>query len=177
MVRTLAITLAALAALMGHAAPATEPPARPAAAAKPRPPAWASAPISTLEAKLLASVNAERAQRGLSRLEWDASLCMAGRGHSREMATLDYFDHSSPTPGMETPADRWEQVVTEPPADYVLGENLFYGSVTDAAWAHRSLMESAGHRDNILNPRYKRVGIGIYTAPDGRMWVTEMFLS
>jgi uncharacterized protein YkwD len=132
---------------------------------------------SSAEERLATMANQERVRRGLAPLVWDDTLCQAGRGHSDEMAALNYFDHDSPTRGMATPADRWERVVASPPLEYTIGENLFYGSVTDVAWAHQSLMDSPGHRANILNPRFTRVGVGVYTAPDGQMWVTEMFLS
>lgn len=150
-----------------HAAPTRAAAARVADAQKPAP----------LEARLVDLTNQERVKRGLRPLVWDAGLCLAGREHSREMALLDYFDHTSPTVGAETPADRWERIVRTPPDDYTLGENLFYGSVTDAAWAHQSLMESPGHRNNLLNPAFAYVGIGVYTDANGHMWVTEMFLN
>jgi uncharacterized protein YkwD len=175
MSRLLAVPLAAACALLGHAATAAPPLVSPPAITAPAI-ALADAP-SAMESRLMDLTNAERAERGLKPLTWDGTLCEAGRGHSLEMAALNYFDHSSPTRGLETPADRWERVASELPAKYTIGENLFYGSETDVAWAHRSLMKSAGHRENILSPRYTRIGIGIHTAPDGQMWVTEMFRS
>jgi uncharacterized protein YkwD len=176
MLRRLAVPIAALAVLLGGAHAAPPPPyAVPTRAAAAR--AAAAQKPTALEERMLEMTNQERTKRGLKPLEWDAGLCLAGRAHSREMAMLNYFDHTSPTVGAETPADRWEQIVRYPPAQYTLGENLFYGSITDTAWAHRSLMESAGHRQNILNPSYSYIGIGVYTETDGRMWVTEVFLS
>lgn len=177
MFRAVTLSLAAAAVLMGHAAPAAPPPPpypaqTRAAAAR----AIAAQKPTALEARILELTNQDRAKRGLRTLSWDAGLCLAGREHSREMALLKYFDHTSPTVGAETPADRWERIVRNPPDEYMLGENLFYGSITDAAWAHRSLMESPGHRANLLNPAYAYIGIGVYTDTDGHMWVTEMFL-
>jgi uncharacterized protein YkwD len=92
------------------------------------------------------------------------------------MAALSYFDHHSPVRGLTSPADRWEAVNPNVPEEYTIGENIFYGSVADVTWGHRSLMNSPEHRDNLLNPRYTRMGVGIYVSASGEMWVTEMFV-
>lgn len=129
------------------------------------------------EARFTALVNRERARRRLKPLAWDSSLCLAGRRHSEEMARLGYFDHISPTPGFTTPADRWERVAEQLPDSYTIGENLFYGSVRDVAWGHASLMESRHHRENLLNPAYSWVGVGVHLDRAGGLWVTQMFRS
>ncbi|HEY3268286.1 MAG TPA: CAP domain-containing protein [Armatimonadota bacterium] len=171
--------LGALCARAAVAAPA------PRALAFPAPTAALSAGIradlarpgaSAPEARFLNLVNAERMRRGLPTVAWDPTLCSAARQHSEEMARLGYFDHSSPVAGLESPADRWEQCVADPPPSYTIAENLFYGSVPDVSWGHRSLMHSEAHRENILNPEFTRAGIGVYVAGDGEMWVTEMFV-
>ena len=41
--------------------------------------------------------------------------------------------------------------------------------------AHRALWASPSHRDNMLQPRFDRVGVGVCTDPDGSVWVTEAF--
>jgi len=135
------------------------------------------APPTQKEALFLSLANSERSLNGARVLTWDATLCDAARQHSREMAELSYFDHLSPVRGLETPADRWEKSNPSTPAEYTIGENLFYGTEPDAAWGHKSLMASPHHRANLLNPAYTRVGIGVFIAPDGRMWVTQMFVS
>jgi Cysteine-rich secretory protein family len=54
-----------------------------------------------------------------------------------------------------------------------IGENVAHaGSVT---LAHRALWSSPSHRANMLDRRFDRVGIGAVTAPDGSVWVTELF--
>ena len=136
------------------------------------------------EEDLVAAINTERAERGLGTLSLDPVLCEAARAHSREMCDLNYFAHQSPTPGDDTPIDRYlDELHTdgEPrPASAMVGENIFYASVTnsvyDADYAHRRLMASPDHRKNILEPRFTKVGVGLYRAPTGRFWVTEMFL-
>lgn len=132
---------------------------------------------SPSEARLLALSNSERALRGARPLKWDETLARAARQHSEEMAALSYFDHRSPVRGLETPADRWEAANPTAPAEYTIAENIFYGSVTDVTWGHRSLMNSPDHRANIMNPAFSRMGVGIYVSPSGEMWVTEMFVT
>lgn len=136
------------------------------------------------EADLISAINNERTRRGLGPLTEDPLLNVAARSHSREMCALSYFDHHSPTAAECTPLDRylgglraWGEAK---PEAALVGENIFYASATDAvynaAYAHTSLMNSPGHRANILEPRFTKVGVGLYRDSQGRFWVTEMFL-
>jgi uncharacterized protein YkwD len=66
--------------------------------------------------------------------------------------------------------------------DYAMvGENIYYRSMTDDAprtgdQAETAFMNSPGHRANILQPRYEKVGIGFFRDPQtGEFWVTQMF--
>lgn len=136
------------------------------------------------EQELVAAINTERTSRGLESLSLDPVLCEAARAHSREMCDLNYFAHWSPTPGDRTPVDRYLGELhtdgSKQPANALVGENIFYASVTNdvygAGYAHQSLMASPSHRKNILEPRFTKVGVGLYRDPEGRFWVTEMFL-
>ena len=86
------------------------------------------------------------------------------------MFRLKYFSHQSPVSG--SPFDRLKAAgVTYQRA----GENLAYAQSVTVA--HRGLMQSPGHRANILMPEYTRIAIGIVSAgPYGRMF-TQMFLT
>ena len=114
----------------------------------------------------------------------DPLLVRAARAHSREMCARDYFDHRSPTSGLATPMDRYmynlRQIGEEASPSLLIGENIFYCSCTDethnAAFGHKSLMDSPSHRDNILEPRYTKIGVGVYRNPKGEFWVSEEFL-
>jgi uncharacterized protein YkwD len=55
----------------------------------------------------------------------------------------------------------------------VTGENVAHAS--DVRRAHRLLWASPSHRENLLQPRFDRVGIGIAPDPDGSIWVCELF--
>ncbi len=136
------------------------------------------------EEDLVAAINVERTSRGLAPLAADPLLCEAATAHSREMCDLNYFNHCSPTPGETTPVDRYLGELhadgEKRPGAALVGENIFFASVTNAVYnaryAHKSLMASPCHRENILEPRFTKVGVGLYRDSDGRFWVTEMFL-
>ncbi len=136
------------------------------------------------EQELIADINHAREARGLNVLVPDPLLGGAARAHSREMCGKDYFDHHSPSAGMTTPMDRYFQALQAHgegrPDSALVGENIFYASITNstynAQYAHEVLMQSPGHRANILEPRFSKVGVGVYRDSRGRFWVTEMFL-
>lgn len=142
------------------------------------------AEIQREEEDLVAAINAERTARGLSFLSLDPLLREAATAHCREMCRLNYFNHRSPVPGETSPVDRYLDELHadggKRPAAALVGENIFFASVTNdvynAAYAHRKLMASPSHRDNILEPRFTKVGVGVYRDPQGQFWVTEMFL-
>lgn len=136
------------------------------------------------EADLIVAINNERKSRGLDPLTLDPLLTVTARAHSREMCSLDYFNHKSPNHAHLTPLDRYLDGLRAwgegQPHAALVGENIFYASVTDdvynASYAHARLMASPGHRANILEPRFTKVGVGLYRDNAGRFWVTEMFL-
>ena len=107
-----------------------------------------------LEAKMLELVNQERVQRGLKPLKADPQLAVVGRMHSQDMFARGYFSHY--TPEGKDPFDRMK-------ASHVhflsAGENLALGQTLMIC--HEGLMNSPGHRANILNPSFGRLGIGI----------------
>ena len=122
------------------------------------------------ERQMFDLVNEERVTAGLAALAWDDRLVPVARAHSEEMFKLKYFSHQSPVSG--TPFDRLKAAgITYRGA----GENLAYAqSVTIA---HRGLMQSQGHRENILRPEFTRIGIGVISGgPYGRMF-TQMFIT
>ncbi len=120
------------------------------------------------EQEMLKLVNGERTSRGLPALELDPRLVPIARQHSEEMFRLKYFGHQSPVSG--SPFDR----LAAAKISYSrAGENLAYAQ--SVAVAHRGLMDSQGHRENILRPEFTRIGIGVISAGSyGRMF-TQLF--
>ena len=120
------------------------------------------------ERQMFDLINEERTAAGLRALIWDDRLLPVARQHSEEMFRLKYFAHHSPTSG--TPFDRLKNAgITYSRA----GENLAYAQSVSVA--HRGLMQSQGHRENILRPEFTRIAIGVVSAGAyGRMF-TQMF--
>jgi uncharacterized protein YkwD len=126
------------------------------------------APDPVAERQLFDLVNEERAQRGLGALEWDNRLVPVARSHSEEMFRLKYFGHESPVSG--SPFDRLKSAgITYSRA----GENLAYAQSVSVA--HRALMQSPGHRENILRPEFTRIGIGVVSAGAYGRMATQLF--
>lgn len=122
------------------------------------------------EAQMLALLNEERTAAGLRPLTVDPRLVPVARAHSEEMFRLRYFGHQSPVTG--SPFDRLERAGIRYSR---AGENLAYAQSVTVA--HRGLMASDGHRENILRPEFTRIGIGVIGAgPYGRMF-TQVFLT
>ncbi len=117
------------------------------------------------EQQMVDLVNAERVERGLNPLKVDMRLVKLARTKARDMIVNNYFDHQSPTLG--SPFDQMRAVGI----DYAhAGENLAESSTVERA--HAGLMNSPGHRANILHDRYTHIGIGVVDgAPYGKMFV------
>ena len=106
------------------------------------------------EMRMLALVNSERSERGLRPLQLDETLRQVARGHSRQMFQRGYFAHVDPDGS--TPFDRMREGGARFRAG---GENLALAPTVEVA--HNGLMNSPGHRANILNPAFGRIGIGV----------------
>lgn len=116
------------------------------------------------EQKMINMVNAERMAHGLSSLVVDMDLVDTARFKSRDMLHQRYFDHYSPVYG--SPQD----LVDRMGISYkLIGENL--ARVPTAERAHLGLMNSTGHRGNILNRNFKRIGVGVVNGgADGKIF-------
>lgn len=122
------------------------------------------------ERQLFDLVNDERTQRGIAALEWDDRLVPVARAHSEEMFELKYFSHDSPVAG--SPFDRLQGAgISYSRA----GENLAYAQSVSVA--HRALMDSPGHRENILRPEFTRIGIGVISGGAYGRMITQLFLT
>lgn len=120
------------------------------------------------EKEMLSLVNGERAKVGAPALIMDAKIVPVARAHSRDMFERSYFSHYSPE-GTDA-GDRMEKAGV---SYMVAGENLAYAP--DVRTAHQGLMDSPSHKKNILDPQFKRVGIGIITTDTYGMMVTQNF--
>ena len=100
--------------------------------------------------------NAARIRFGLPLFSWNAPVAQVALAHSQDMAKQNYFSHTSLS-GL-SPFDRMKAAGIS----YSLaGENLSWGDgYYDAVESHHGLMNSLGHRKNILNPGLRELGIG-----------------
>ncbi|HYE34058.1 CvpA family protein [Methylocaldum sp.] len=125
-------------------------------------------PRPVLEKQMLEYVNRERAAAGLSPLKLDPALTEVARGHSADMFTRSYFSHY--TPEDKSPFDRMRESKVR---FLIAGENL--ALAPSIHLAHTGLMNSPGHRANILRPQFGRIGIGIMDGGVRGLMVTQNF--
>jgi uncharacterized protein YkwD len=121
---------------------------------------------SDFERQMLELINQERAAAGLDPLRLELRLNQASEQHSEWMLASDSFSHTGASGS--SAGERMED------AGFVFSGS--WGWAEDIAWQsergvagladhvanlHAALMNSPGHRANILNPDHEVVGIGI----------------
>ncbi len=126
--------------------------------------------LTAEEQQMFNLVNKERTAAGLKPLELDMRLVQQARLKSQDMSKLGYFDHYSPTYG--SPFDQMKKAgITYRAA----GENL--AGAPTVQMAHEGLMNSPGHRANILNSMFTHVGIGVASSSKYGLLFTQMFIA
>jgi uncharacterized protein YkwD len=116
------------------------------------------------EQQMFKLVNSERTSRGLSALSFSDGLSDVGEAHCKDMFANGYFSHYSQN-GL-SPFDRMAQNNI---AFNFAGENLALAPSVDLAM--KGLMQSPGHKENILSKDFKKLGVGVI---DGGIY-GEMF--
>lgn len=111
--------------------------------------------ITADEQKMIDLVNSERAKQGLPALNPDMEVMRVARIKAEDLSVNNYFSHQSPTYG--SPFDMLSSFKISYKS---AGENIAGNSTVEAA--HTALMNSSGHRANILGQNYDTIGIGIY---------------
>jgi hypothetical protein len=122
---------------------------------------------SIAEQYLFSAANAERAQRGLKSLRWNASLYRAAQGHCQEMASRASISHQYP--GEAELAERGRRAGVRFSA---IAENVAEAST--AVRIHDAWMNSPGHRANLLDAKMDSVGISVLRR-DGQLYAVEDF--
>lgn len=149
-------------------------------------------PLNTTAAEqaIREAVNRERVARGVAAVEAEGGIAAVARNHSRDMIARGYYAHESPDG--ETPLDRIDD---GPASCEVVGENIA------ATWWHQPFeaadggrdrhttveeladgvakqwLSSSSHRENMLDPRWERTGVGVAVTKDGEVLVTQNFCS
>lgn len=140
--------------------------------------------------------NAERSEHRLGTINTDSQLASIARKHSQDMAEREFFSHV--TPGGVTMTDRYQRAGYDcrvPISQYryltgaenihmtyfgqrvrINGETRIFTNETEVGRAVvESWMNSPPHRENILNPHWRREGIGVTVTDDGRVYATQNF--
>jgi len=136
-------------------------PAAAFAAAPPR----AVLPADALESALLAELNVVRAANGLRPLRLDVRLSAAADKHSLEMVESGYFGHESSDGSVFWKRIKQFYRPRVRPGTWAVGENLLWQAPSVSARAAvRAWLRSLPHRENLLNPSYRDVGIAAVRA-------------
>jgi len=124
-------------------------------------PAEAAFEFKPSERRATRLMNRERVERDIGSLRLRPKLTRLARKHSRTMAAAGTIFHSDL--GETVSGLSWS----------IAGENVGMGPTIKGL--HRAFMKSPGHRANVLERRYKRVGVGVIQR-DGTIYITILFL-
>ena len=143
---------------------------------KPGAPTYATPSIedaSDAERRAFEVTNEFREKNGLAPLAWDPELCLLARTHSRNMSVLGFFSHQTPE-GLRL-KDRARVAGLR---YHVIAENIAYNQGFDdpGGFAVERWTLSPGHRANLLSLEFRASGIGSFIAPDGTVFLTQLFI-
>lgn len=145
--------------------------------------------VREIEILIFNYTNIERKNHGLNELVWDEQLMIIAREHSEDMFNNSFFSHVNPKG--EGPTDRarrhgyklykdlgggwYSEGIAENIGKMPIGNVLGVGNVDDDADSIakaqvKTWMNSIGHRENILNPNYDKMGIGV--SYDGTYYIS-----
>ena len=109
------------------------------------------------EQQMFLLLNKERSSRGFSKLVFDETLARLAREHGKDMLKQGYFSHFT-----QEGFSPFERMNRKSISYLSAGENLAFAST--ASLAMEGLMNSPGHRANILSPAFHKTGIGVIDA-------------
>jgi uncharacterized protein YkwD len=130
--------------------------------------ASANPTAASASSALLADLNRTRVAHGLAALSSSAQLAQAAQLHAQDMIQNGYFAHESRDG--KTPFDRMRLFGI---SFRFAGENI--AMAPSEPVAAQSLYQSAPHRENMLDPQYRHVGIAAMQRPDGELFFVEDF--
>lgn len=125
--------------------------------------------LTAEEKELLDLVNKERKANGLASLTINEDLVKVARLKALDMIDKNYFSHTSPTYG-----NLFKMLKQFNISYSYAGENLAGNSIISLA--HESLINSSGHRANILGQNYKQIGIGIVDGGVYGKMIVQLFI-
>ncbi len=133
-----------------------------------------SADPAAAEQEIVALVNRDRARAGLTAVTADGRLAAIARAHCQDMVDHDFVGHLSPRTG--TAMDRVRRAGLKPD---IVFENV--GRAYSPDQAESGFLGSPGHRSNLLDPRARRIGVGVVFGPEVSgarpLFVTQLLTS
>ena len=107
-------------------------------------------------------LNKQRAARGMKKLRFNRLLSAAATNHSSDMVRQQYFAHESKA-GRDVVDRLTHTGYLGSASTWTVGENLAWGAGSRSTPREivTSWMQSPGHKANILNPRFREIGIGV----------------
>ncbi|HFL2522813.1 TPA: CAP domain-containing protein [Clostridioides difficile] len=126
--------------------------------------------FSAYQKEVVDLVNIERAKAGLNPLTLDSSISNVATKKSQDMIDNNYFSHNSPTYG--SPFDMLKKFGI---SYKTAGENIAMGQKTPKEVVN-SWMNSEGHRKNIMNPNFSKIGVGVAQKSGGSIYWTQIFV-
>ncbi|MEG2788063.1 MAG: CAP domain-containing protein [Romboutsia sp.] len=126
--------------------------------------------FASYQMEIVDLVNIERSKIGLNPLVLDTNISDVATIKSQDMIAKNYFDHNSPTYG--SPFDMMSKFGINYKS---AGENIASGQRTPKE-VMNSWMNSEGHRKNILNPNFTKIGVGIAKKSNNSIYWTQMFI-
>lgn len=127
--------------------------------------------VEGLAYQLFDLTNATRAKFELPLLDWHQPAQTTVRQHSLDMAENNYFSHTN-LAGL-SPFDR---LARDDVSYKMAGENIATGQPS-SVYAHHGLMNSEGHRQNILNSDFRLMTVGVAVRQDGQPFYTENYIT
>ncbi|MGL5755084.1 MAG: CAP-associated domain-containing protein [Paraclostridium sp.] len=124
----------------------------------------------SFEMQTIDLINSVRDKSGLKRLKLSEKASISSLKHSENMKNENFFDHINKK--NETPFDRMKK---EHISYSLAGENIAAGQI-NAIYAHEALMNSLGHRKNILGD-YDNIGVGVSFGGHYNVYYTQNFYS
>jgi uncharacterized protein YkwD len=122
------------------------------------------------EQQLFDLTNAERAVRRIPLLQWDKLAAASAHGHSNDMSTRQFFDHTNPDGS--SPFDRMKAKGVK---YHSAAENIAAG-YTNSIFAHYGWVNSKeGHREVLLNSKLERLGTGVALGGTYKVYYTQNF--
>ncbi|HMS75101.1 CAP domain-containing protein [Gordonia sp. (in: high G+C Gram-positive bacteria)] len=118
--------------------------------------------IDGVEDELVALANGARAGSGLGTLWVHQGLVGFARGHAATLAAELNLYHQDMTPILDQTDLNWA------------AENVACGQ-PDAATAHLAWWNSPGHRENLMNPEFDRIGVGVAQGRNGTWFYVQLF--